>query len=314
MTIKTKYPKVAVVVVNYNGFEYSNDCITSLLNTDYPDFSILFVDNGSTDGSGKSIKNRYGNKIIHLPLPKNLGVTGGNNAGIDYALQHNYDYILFINNDTIVNESFLLKMVEASIENTRTLVVPKIICYFEQKKLDHFVGSDFNWWTAQPLDYHPYPYDRPELNIKCEVNVASTCCLLVPAVLINDIGRMDENYFMYFDDSDFTIAASRKGYRIIYEPEAKIFHKCNMTSRNKQTSYFEFYLQNRNVFYFYNKLCNRPLVKNIYLTKRIVILLLHLLKSIADGNPEKRKVVSHVIKDIFLKRMGPPPDFSKKAC
>ena len=301
---------VCIVVVYYNGFEISRDCIESLLDLDYPSSRIVFVDNGSPDGSGNAIYDLYKERIIYLPLPKNLGVTGGNNVGIDYATQHGFEYVLFINNDTVVDASFLSKLIKTAIEYN-ALVVPKIICFYDQSRLDHFIGTEINWWTSQPLDYTPYPLDRPELNLKHEIKVASTCCLLVPTRVFADIGNMDEAYFMYQDDSDFTLRATRAGYRMLYEPEAKIFHKCNSTTRNKQPSYFEFYLQNRNLIYFYKKLCDKPVIKYLFCIKLLSRLLILFLLTWVKKNHELQKVIRVVLKDIATNRMGPVPDLGK---
>jgi GT2 family glycosyltransferase len=304
-------PRVLIVLVNYNGFEYTRECINSLLNLDYPRYDIFTVDNGSNDGSGKKLAELFKGSIIYAELPINLGVTGGNNRGIEYAVSNNYDYILFLNNDTTVEPIFLSKMINASIEYGSSLIVPKIICFYDRNKLDHFVGIDVDWSTAQPFNYVPYPEDIPDLNKRIEIGVASTCCLLVPISLPKKIGMMDESYFMYYDDSDFTIRARRAGFRMVYEPESIIYHKCNMTTKNQQPSYFEFYLQLRNVYYFYRKLCDEPLKKMLFLSKTSLYIAVHLFYSLLRGNRKKFTVCCLIISDIIAKKMGAPPDFSK---
>lgn len=311
MTTTTKGGKVLIVVVNYNGHDYTDECLASLLQIDRPEARVALVDNGSTDGSGERLRQKYGDRIVYLPLPVNLGVTGGNNAGIDHALRHGFDYVMFLNNDTVVVPDFLGRMIEASRREGGALVVPKIICFFDQTRLDHFIGTEFNWLTGQPLDYRPYPLDRPELNRRTKIRVASTCCLLVPAGLFGRIGRMDEKYFMYYDDSDFTIQAARAGCEIVYEPAAVIYHKCNMTTRNQQPSFFEYYLQNRNVFYFYGKLCPDRIKKWRLLSKKVVQMLKDYLKSYIKRQPRQRQVIRLIVRDLLRKRMGPPPALKK---
>lgn len=309
--MKDKSPRVLIVLVNYNGFEYTRECVESLFLLDYPAFDILIVDNGSTDDSGRRLSEVFDGKVIYSRLLRNLGVTGGNNRGIDYGVENGYDFILFLNNDTTVEPAFLSRMVDASNETDGSLVVPKIICFFDQKKLDHFIGSDIDWSTAQPLNYSPYPEDKPEFNKRIEIGVASTCCLMVPVEIPKKIGHMDENYFMYYDDSDFTIRAKRAGFRMIYEPRSIIYHKCNMTTKNQQPSYFEFYLQLRNVFYFYRKLCNKPVTKSIFLTKTVMFIALHLIHALLKRNRKKYTVCFSIVRDVLKRRMGAPPDFSK---
>jgi GT2 family glycosyltransferase len=201
-------------------------------------------------------------------------------------------------------------VVQTSREAAGALAVPKIICFYDQKRLDHYIGPEINWWTAQPVGYHYYPNDQPSLNIRSDIRVASTCCLLVPSPVFSAVGKMDENYFMYHDDSDFTLRASRAGYRMIYEPQAVIYHKCNMTTQHKQPAFFQYYLLYRNVFYFYGKLCDRPLIKFLFLTKCAGILFVHYLQSYFTRDVMKRTIIKRIVRDIFEKKMGPPPDFN----
>jgi len=304
---KCVIPKVGIVIVNYNGFEYSKDCIDSLGHVGYRNFLTIFVDNGSTDGSGDMIRSLYKDTIQIVSLPVNLGVTGGNNAGIDYALKNGCDYVLFLNNDTIVEPYFLARIIETSLINGVTLVVPKIVCHLDPSRLDHWIGEEYDWWIGRPKGHRTYPLDQPQLNIRSEIKVASTCCLLVPIKVIQSIGGMDENYFMYFDDADFTIRAVNAGYRIMYEPEAIIYHKCNMTTSNKQPSFFEYYLINRNIFYFYRKLCGHYVPKIYFLSQSITRMLYHYIKAYVWNDPRLRKVIKITFKDILNKRMGVLP-------
>jgi len=308
-----KEPRVAIIVVNYNGFDHSLECVESLLLLDYPNYSIIFVDNGSTDKSGDAINAHYCDKITYLSTSINGGVTKGNNAGIEHALTNNFEYVLFLNNDTLVYKNFLSTMIRKH-EDEGTLVVPKIICHYDTERLDHFIGTQFNWFSAQPTNYTPYPLDSPALNVSMDVAVASTCCLLVPLNVIRIIGGMDENYFMYYDDSDFTIRARRAGFRIIYEPESIIYHKCNMTTKYKQPSLFEYYLVYRNVFYFYKKLCKNIVIKTICLAKASLYLMLAGIKAYVNKDRKKLAVIRLICRDVLNNKMGAPPDLTKLDC
>lgn len=303
--------RVAIVIVNYNGLDYTRDCIGSVLKNNYGNFTVILVDNGSTDGSGKELKEYFGGRIVFLRNEKNLGVTGGNNAGISHAVSKKFDRVLFLNNDTVVEPDFLTKLMSAVKNDNRTLAVPKIVCFFDRTRLDHFIGKEFDWLTMHPAGYEYYPKEGPKHNIRRQIGVSSTCCLLIPACLISDIGKMDENYFMYYDDSDFTIQAARAGYGIVYEPSSVIYHKCNMTTKNKQPSYFEYYLQNRNVFYFYNKLCGNKRAKYLLFSKIFLNLIKDYIKAVIKQRPLQRAVIRRIISDVLAKRMGLPPDFTE---
>ena len=107
--------RVGIVVVNYNGLECSCACIDSLLRLPRGQADIIFIDNGSSDGSGAAVQARYGERIVYVALPKNGGVTCGNNAGIARAQRLGCDYVLFLNNDTEVEPDFLSRMLVVSV-------------------------------------------------------------------------------------------------------------------------------------------------------------------------------------------------------
>jgi GT2 family glycosyltransferase len=304
---KDSYPSVAIVIVNYNGFEFTSACIDSLLHIDYRNSRIILVDNGSNDSSGEMLAKKYEGRIVPILLAVNGGFTGGYNAGIEYAVNNTSDYVLLLNNDTEVHASFLTNLINASLAEGQALVVPKIVCYFDQSRLDHWVGPDINWWTTRPVGYRCYPKDSQQLNEKQRIGVASGCCLLVPVPVIKEIGRLDEGYFMYYEDADFTLRACRAGYVMIYEPAAVILHKCNKSTSTKQPSFFEYYFVNRNVFYFYNKFCPKPVVKYIVFGKIFVRLFVYYVASLFMRNTRLRLVTFLTVRDIIAGTRGPVP-------
>lgn len=299
---------VAIVVVNYNGYDLTVECLDSIFRSSFTNYSIALVDNGSTDSSGFRLKEKYlhNEKVHFISSSDNLGVTGGNNLGIDYALDRGCSHILFLNNDTIVSEDLVASLVINASGKDKSLSVPKIICYYDRERLDHWIGAGYNWWRSYPKGFSVYPKDSRVHNIaRNDITVASTCCLMIPVELIRDIGKMDEAYFMYYDDADFTLRASNAGYRIHYIPQTYIYHKCNMTTRNKQVAFFEFYLGNRNSIYMYRKLCKNSFAKRVFYSKWLIMLLLQFIK-----NKKKRPIIKIIFRDVFSKRMGKVPAFN----
>jgi len=305
---------VGIVVVNYNGLECSCACIDSLLRMPDGQHSIILVDNGSGDGSGQKIREHYGDRIIYVGLSENGGVTRGNNAGIARAQQLGCTHVLFLNNDTEVEPDFLVIMLETSLKAGHALVVPKIVCAFDRARIDHWIGVDFDWWHGKPSGHRLYPLDGPEYDVPLRVKVASTCCLLVPLAVVEDVGAMDENYFMYYDDADFTLRASGAGHEIMYAPKARIYHKGAVTSSSQQPSLFQYYLISRNVFYFYRKLCPNAAAKMYYLTRVFISVLWSYVRAVWKRDEQRREVARVIIKDIFSGRTGglPPELFRKK--
>jgi len=132
-------PKVFIIILNWDNWTDTKDCLKSLENNGYPNYEVVVVDNGSTEKFEISDP-----KIKVIYNKENLGFSGGNNVGIKYALDNNADYVLLLNNDTIVNHNFLNKLVEiAEKDNKIGMVGPKI--YFPDSKKIWFAGGQINW-------------------------------------------------------------------------------------------------------------------------------------------------------------------------
>jgi GT2 family glycosyltransferase len=116
MNTSTKFPSVGIILINWNNYEDSHKCFTSLKQLDYPNYEVILVDNDSKDGSGKKLQSEFENFAHFIFSDKNLGFSGGNNLGIRYALNQGHDYVMELNNDTEVEPDFLSKLI-ASIDD-----------------------------------------------------------------------------------------------------------------------------------------------------------------------------------------------------
>lgn len=245
-------PKVGIVIVNYNGAKYQNDSIRSLKNMDYHNYEIIVVDNGSTDNSLELLRKEFDDVLI-VETNKNLGVAAGNNIGIRYALKRNAEYVLLLNNDIELSENVLSLLVQNA--SNRIMTVPKIY-YYDKKRVIWSAGGEVNWKWGLPYHIGQDKPDNARFNIKKVVEIAPTCCMLIHKEVFIKVGYMDEKYFMYFDDTDFCIRANDKGYKILYIPEAKMWHKVSSSSGGANSKICRYYVS-RNILYFMNKYRNR---------------------------------------------------------
>jgi len=212
--------KVSIVVVNWNGKEHLKYCLPSLKKINYPNYEVIVVDNGSTDGSQAYVK-RYHFWVKLIENQKNLGYVGGNNVGIE---QSDGDYILVLNNDTKVTPEFLKIMVEDMEKDEKIgCLGPKILCLYNKTTLD-VAGSFF---TDTGFLYH-YGYlqdaSLPMYNKKREFFCVKGACLLLRKSLVDKIGAFDEDYFNFFEETDLCHRIWLSGYKVIYEPKAIIYH------------------------------------------------------------------------------------------
>jgi len=256
--------KVFVVILNFNGGDITVECINSLLKQKLEkiELTIVVVDNGSSDNSAKAISNIHDlrSKIQILRNKENLGFTGGCNEGMRYALKSGADYILLLNNDTVVDENLITNLVEKAKPDMVGAVVPKI--YFEKGYEFHkekYKKDDLGkiiWYAGGEMDFDNLigknigvdEVDRGQFDITRETELATGCCILLKKETLNAVGLFDDEYFLYYEDADLTQRIREKGFKIIYEPSAVVWHK-NAESSGVGSELHDYYIsRNRLLF------------------------------------------------------------------
>jgi GT2 family glycosyltransferase len=222
-------PRVAVILVNWNGRDITLECLKSLSSVSYPHMDLIVVDNASSDGSAEAIRAQYPNVTL-LAMTDNLRFAGGNNAGIREALARGADMVLLLNNDTVVDARFLDHMVaRMNADPAFGMVAPKIY-YHDQPDRIWFAGGEISMWTGTMRHVGIRETDRGQFDSVREVGYASGCCILVRAEVIRLIGMLDESYYMYTEDADWSMRTRQAGYTIVYEPAARVWHKLSVSS------------------------------------------------------------------------------------
>ncbi len=243
-------PSVGVVVVNHNGAAFNGEFAESLRQVDYPEMRVFIVDAASTDGSaGEQQRQLPAAEVIRCN--DNVGTAGGNNAGAARCLALGLDRILFLNNDTVLSPAFLRTLAAASGDG-RTIVVPKILYYYDRSLISTHAGG-FDWTLGLfRHTYHGQP-DGPATSHPRDLETASFCCALVPAAAWQEAGPLDEAFFMYYEETDWLRRALDAGYRLRYEPDAVIYHKESASSGGGWMTPFKHYYATRNRFYLVRK-------------------------------------------------------------
>jgi len=254
--------KIAIVVLNYNGKENTLACINSIkkLNKSNYKVKLIVVDNASNDGSREALS-----KIKDITLvknDKNLGYSGGNNIGIKHALSLGSEYILILNNDTIVEKSLIINLINSAKKGD--IVSPKI--YFAKgfefhknryKKEDlgkviWYAGGKIDWQNVIGIHIGVDEVDHGQFSKRLEINLATGACILIRRQVFEKIGFFDEKYFLYLEDMDFCVRAKRAGFKIIFEPKAILWHK-NASSGGGSGSGLQDYYISRNRLLFATK-------------------------------------------------------------
>lgn len=222
---------------------------------------VVVVDNASTDGSVEEIKTRF-KDITMLQNNRNLGFAEGNNVGIKYALAHGADYIILLNNDTVVDKNLVNKLLKA-MEKDRTIgiVGPKI--YFapgfeyhsdryedkERGKVIWYAGGKIDWQNIYASHRGVDEVDHGQYDKAEETDFVSGCAMTVRREVFEKIGLLDSKYFLYYEDNDLCQRAKRAGFKIFYIPCAFLWHK-NAASSEQAGSWVHQYYQTRNRFLF----------------------------------------------------------------
>lgn len=247
--------KIGLVTVLFNSNSVLEGFFKSLSNQTFKDYHLYIIDNTpdwSTDEIIASLYKNYPiNSYTHIKNPGNYGVAKGNNQGIELSLISDTTHTLLLNNDIEFDQPDLLQqMYDCAIRHHETLIIPKIL-YYGTGKIWMAGGSIIH---SKGIINHvgEGEDDTPVYNKPGYFTYAPTCFMLIDNKVFNQIGVMDENYFVYYDDTDFIYRAIKAGNKIYYMPGLNVIHKVSSSTGGGE-SVFSLYYSNRNRIYFIRK-------------------------------------------------------------
>ncbi|NQV38836.1 MAG: glycosyltransferase family 2 protein [Candidatus Marinimicrobia bacterium] len=219
-------PKISIIVLNWNNWPDTIACVESIEKNVYENYNIIIVDNNSEDSSEKILRQKYPDKIF-IQSGDNLGYAGGNNIGIEKALSLKSDYILLLNNDTIVRHDFLQPLVNSfSLDEKIGIVSGKILYLDEQPKI-WYAGGKIDWLRGSGFSYGNKQIDNGQFDYNREVSFVSGCMMLIKREVIENIKLLNEDYFLYLEDTEYCFRAIKAGYKLYYVHQSLIYHKVN---------------------------------------------------------------------------------------
>ena len=226
--MQARNPKVFVLILHYGEQEDTLECLRSLDKLDYPNFEVLAIDN---DPNHRLDDLNFSYKITRIVNAQNFGFSGGNNVGIKYALENGAEYILLLNNDTVIEPEFLKILIETGEEDEKIGILGPMI-YKLGTNEPHFSGGRINWL-----------YTKAEHKPGAEDYITGAC-LLIKRKVVEKIGLMPEEYFLYFEDAEWCLKARRAEFFCKVVKEARIGHKVSKNTQEYSFSYI--YYQYRN--------------------------------------------------------------------
>ena len=246
----TDWPKVTIVVLNWNGLTDTCECLESVRVITYPNYQTVIIDNGSSGDDVQILQERFGDSTHLIANERNLGFAGGCNIGIRCALGRGANYILLLNNDTVVDPAFLSALVQAAEKIPDGASFCPKICYFDRPRVLQSTGGRVSPWTGRAWQVGR---DRPDEGGHYDVeerDYADGACMLIRRSALERVGLLDEEYFAYWEETDWCDRAREEGLKSYYVPTSRVWHKA---ARSQAPDAEYHYLYRRNAFLFLRK-------------------------------------------------------------
>jgi GT2 family glycosyltransferase len=219
-----------VIILNWNNAEDTIECIESVQRSTFADFQILVVDNGSTDDSVLSIQTRFP-MIEILETGSNLGYAGGNNMGIRTAFERNAEYILILNNDTLIDRWMIEELYNFCLKRPAVGMVGPLMYCLEPPDMVFSAGSEIDWQSAKIIHHGMFEYQNQIVGISSprQVSFIAGCGIFIRSAALKEAELLNEDYYLNYEDVELGIQVKQAGYEVWYLPSAILWHKISAT-------------------------------------------------------------------------------------
>lgn len=236
--------KLAVILVNYNGEKYNKACIESILaNSGVVELRIIVVDNASQDNSMRLLEEQYAgdDRLELLRLDDNYGFSRANNEGIRRAGEWGADAVLLLNNDTEAAPDLLSRLLECAKRHPDSVIVPKIY-YSDDRERLWSAGGRFSPVIKKARHIGLDERDEGQYEQERGIDFATGCCLWIPGEVIEKAGTLDERFFLYYEDTEYSFRLKKAGVSICYCPAAVLYHKVGASTRGADSALCAYYI------------------------------------------------------------------------
>jgi GT2 family glycosyltransferase len=244
--------KTLIVVLNWNSREMTEQCLQSLLAMEGSSFEILVVDNGSRDGSVEYLRNRFP-QIQVIANGRNLGFAAGCNVGIRQGLAEDADFILLVNNDTIIDPSLLSELLAEAQRSPKAGILSPKIYYYDPNDAIWWVGGTYSCWTGLARHIDLRKKDSGKYDTPRDLDWATGCVMLLRGEALRAAGMFDEQFFGNGEDLDLSLRMRQLGYVVRYVPAARVWHREGIDYKKNVGEYVRSFTLIRNLLWVMHK-------------------------------------------------------------
>lgn len=223
------YPLIAVVIVNFNGRDLTLEAIKSVKDSTFKTLRVIVVDNGSSDGSVRVINQAFPDVSI-ISNNENRGFAEGSNQGLAAAVEMRADYIMFMNNDAVVDLSCITHLADYLARDAETAAVAPYIFYYDRRSTIWFGGGDVKMWRGWIGHRHLREEFTPDSHEVAESDYLTGCIFLGRTGVLEKAGGFDTGFSLYAEDVDLSLRLRGVGWKLAVEPQAHGFHKVSATA------------------------------------------------------------------------------------
>jgi GT2 family glycosyltransferase len=244
-------PLVYAVILAWNQLKETIECVESLMGSNYPNMKMVVVDNGSTDGTTEAIIQKFPN-VESLRTEVNIGLERGYNMGIEHALKNGAEYVLAMNNDTIVDPHMVENLIYGIKNHIKAGVVsPKIYNFFGDRTRLWCAGAKWALFPPRIKLIGSNAADGAEFQKDFILPYVTSCCILISPEVLQKAGLFDPSYYFYYNDWDMSARIWKAGYEIWFIADAHIWHKVSMSTLKAEKPDRWWYVMGRSSVRFY---------------------------------------------------------------
>ncbi|GAA4840606.1 glycosyltransferase family 2 protein [Algivirga pacifica] len=283
------YPLVSIVTVNYKQVQETVKMLESIPKTKYPNLEVIVVDNEETQDNSSVYQEAYPGVIV-LRSEQNLGFAGGNNLGSRHAKG---DYLYYLNNDTILTEKTIQPLIEAFAEDPQLgAASPKIRYFYTPEKIQYAGFSSIHPITGRNMAIGKNQFNTSEYDETRETYSVHGAAMMISRAVIEKVGLMSEDFFLYYEELDWSAQIQKAGYKIKYVGEAFVFHKESVATGKMSPLKTYYHTRNRILFmkrnfskqeyrlfkgYFFSVVLPKEMIKYLFMVRMTN------LKALLDG-------------------------------